>query len=85
MSIKFSARNSKAGNGCTNFMGAWDFVVLSAGESLHAYKGPRFWGEGGGILVLRGECQLFFMSAGIFLISGSVTLYNIPDPEIGQK
>ena len=28
----FSARNSGAGNGCANFMGAWDFWVLSAGN-----------------------------------------------------
>ena len=30
--IKFSARNSGAGNGCANFMGAWHFLVLSAGN-----------------------------------------------------
>ena len=28
----FSARNSGAGNGCTNSMGAWLFLVLSAGK-----------------------------------------------------
>ena len=27
-----SARNSGAGNGCDNFMGAWDFLVLSTGK-----------------------------------------------------
>ena len=27
-----SARNSGAGNGCANFMGAWHFLVLSAGK-----------------------------------------------------
>ena len=27
---RFSARNSVAGNGCANFMGAWHFLVLSA-------------------------------------------------------
>ena len=26
----FSARNSEAGNGSADFMGAWDFLVLSA-------------------------------------------------------
>ena len=29
---KISARNSGAGNGCANFMGAWHFLVLSAGK-----------------------------------------------------
>ena len=28
----FSARDSGAGNGCANFMGAWHFLVLSAGK-----------------------------------------------------
>ena len=30
MSIKCFVRNSGAGNGCANFMGAWHFLVLSA-------------------------------------------------------
>ena len=29
---KISARNSGAGNGCANLMGAWHFLVLSAGK-----------------------------------------------------
>ena len=29
---KISARNSGAGNGCADFMGAWHFLVLSAGK-----------------------------------------------------
>ena len=29
---KISARNSGAGNGCAKFMGAWHFLVLSAGK-----------------------------------------------------
>ena len=29
---KIGARNSGAGNGCANFMGAWHFSVLSAGK-----------------------------------------------------
>ena len=29
---KTSARNSGAGNGCANFMGAWHFLVFSAGK-----------------------------------------------------
>ena len=42
-------RGSRAGNGCANYMGAWDFVALSA-ENLHAHKIPhgdlgRFGGE----------------------------------------
>ena len=49
MSVKFSAHNSWAGNGCANFAGAWHFLVLSIGENLHAHKIPRFFGGGGGI------------------------------------
>ena len=29
---KISTRNSGAGNGCADFMGAWHFLVLSAGK-----------------------------------------------------
>ena len=56
MSKKYSARNSRAGNGCAKFMGTWHFLALSAGENLHAHKIPRFrsgyfghffWGGGG--------------------------------------
>ena len=32
MSVNCFARNPGAGNGCANFMGAWDFLVLSAGK-----------------------------------------------------
>ena len=46
VSVKIFARNSGAGNGCTNFMGAWKNCVLSSGKT-HAYKIPRFWGGGG--------------------------------------
>ena len=68
MSLNVSARNSRAGNGCANFMGAWEFLVPSAGENLHAHKIPRFLG-GGGIRVFfwGGECQFNFYVAGIFL------------------
>ena len=50
----FSARYSEAGDGRTNFMGAWDFLALSAGKS-HAHKIPPF--RGGGVLGFfrRGE------------------------------
>ena len=36
---KISARNSGAGNGCADFIGAWHFLVLSAGKP-HAHKIP---------------------------------------------
>ena len=45
----FSARNSGAGNGRANFMGAWDFGVLSAGKSRMPMK----------FLLLGGGCGLF--------------------------
>ena len=32
MSVKMFARNSGARNGCASFMGAWGFLVLSAGK-----------------------------------------------------
>ena len=41
----FSASNSRAGNGCANFLGAWDFwFFLQA--NLHAHGIPNFWGGG---------------------------------------
>ena len=63
MSVKMFAGNSRAGNGCANFMGAWEFMVLSAGNppcprnsSFGAgYFG--FWGRAGSanfILWVRG-------------------------------
>ena len=52
---KIRVRNSGAGNGCANFMGAWNFWVLSAGKP---HKIPRF---GGGILGLGGgEVPILF-------------------------
>ena len=43
---KSSTRNSGAGNGCANFMGAWHFPVLSAGKPLMPIKFV-VWGGGG--------------------------------------
>ena len=64
---KISARNSGAGNGCANFMGAWRFWALSAGKP-HAHKISPFRGggvvgflEGGG-----GSADFIFMGVGIF-------------------
>ena len=76
MSVKFFARNSRAGDGCANFMGTWDFwVFLQGKKALHAHNIPRFGGGGvswffvvvggGGVPIL------FFMGPGIFLTSGS--------------
>ena len=59
VSVKFSVRNSGAGNGCANFMGTSKKGVLSARKS-HVHKIPRlggggvFWGLGGG------ECRFYF-------------------------
>ena len=68
MSEKFSARNSGAGNGYANFMGAWHFLVLSAGKP-HAHKILRFrGGEGGcqGFLEGGGKRQFYFYGRGFF-------------------
>ena len=54
LSVNVSIRNSKAGNGCANYMVAWDFWALSAGEKLHAHK----------ILVL-GRVFVFFWGGGV--------------------
>ena len=64
---KIFVRNSGAGNGCANFMGAWNFCFLSAGN-LHVHKIPRFRG-GGGILFFfwGGGADFIFMGEGIFL------------------
>ena len=67
---KISVRNSGAGNGCANFMGAWKKCALSAGKT-HVHKIPRFrgggvfWAFGGGG---GGSADLIFMGARIFLI-----------------
>ena len=55
MSVKFFVRNSGAGNGCANFMGAWRKCVLSAGK-IHVRKIPpvRVFFLGGG------ECRFYF-------------------------
>ena len=34
VSVKFFVRNSGAGNGCADFMGAWKKCVLSAGKPM---------------------------------------------------
>ena len=63
---KISARNSAPGNGCANFMGAWHFLVLSAGKPPCPQNSPfrgGFWVflEGGG-----GSANFIFMGVGIF-------------------
>ena len=62
VSVKLFARNSGAGNGCANFMGAWKTCVLPAGQT-HALKIPGIWGfwKGGG------SADFMFMGARIFL------------------
>ena len=72
----FSARNSVAGNGCANFMGAWHFLFFLL-ESPHAYKIPRVRGvmgflEGGG-----GSANVIFMGVGIFSRHG---FFHMPPP-----
>ena len=73
------ARNSGAGNGCANFMGAWKKCILSAGKT-HAPKIPRFrggvfWVMGGGEVPI-----LFLWARGFFLISSD---FHIVGVEVG--
>ena len=59
MSVKFSARNSGAGNGRAKFMGAWTNAFFLQ-EKAMSRKIPRF--GGGGILGFwgGGECRFYF-------------------------
>ena len=66
---KIRVRNSGAGNGCANFMHAWQECVLSAGKPVSikflvlgggGYFGFFFWGGG--------SADFIFMGARIFLI-----------------
>ena len=68
---KLSARNSGAGNGCANFMGAWHFLVLSAGKP-HAHKIPPFRGGSGFFRRGGGTANFIFMGARNFLILRSL-------------
>ena len=56
----FPARNSGPGNGCADFMGALDFLFLSAGKP-HAHKIPRFFFRDGGEFLEGGgwKCQFY--------------------------
>ena len=60
----FSARNSGAGNECANFVGAWQFLVLSAGNPpflvLGRGGGSWFFLEGG-----CGSANFIYMGVGI--------------------
>ena len=72
VSVKFFARNSRAGNGCANFMGAKKNCVLSAGKPP-CPKIPRF--RGGVLGSWRGgKCRFYFMGARIFLIHGPLDI-----------
>ena len=65
----FSARNSGAGNGRANFMGAWDFLVLSAGKPPMPIKFLLVGGGGSGLFRRGGgSANFIFMGAGIFPI-----------------
>ena len=64
VSVKFFVRNSGAGNGCANFMGAWKNVFFLQ-ENRHVHKIPRF-GGGGRIWGFGGECRFYFYGRGDF-------------------
>ena len=67
---KMFVRDSGAGNGCANFMGAWQNCLLSARENLHVHKIPRFKGGGGGGILCFSEGGgvpiLFLWARGFF-------------------
>ena len=78
MSVKFSARNSGAGNGRANFMGAWIFWLFLQ-ENPHTHKILLL----GGILGFfrRGgwKCQFYFYERGDF--SDRCTFFlGVPKP-----
>ena len=54
--VKFSARNSGAGNGGANFMGAWKNAFFLQEKKSHVHKIPRFRGGG---------CLGFFLGGGV--------------------
>ena len=55
--------NSGAGNGCVNFMDAWQKCVLSPGKT-HVHKIPRFGGGVLGVFLRGGVPILFFWARG---------------------
>ena len=63
---KISARNSGAGNGCANFMGAWHFLVLSAGRTPMTIKFLLLGGVLGFLRRGGGSANFIFMGVGIF-------------------
>ena len=63
---KILVRNSGAGNGRANFMGAWK-NAFSLQENLHVLNIPRFRGGGFGLGGGGGSADFIFMGAGIFL------------------
>ena len=58
VSVKFSVRNSGAGNGCANFMDAWkNPFVLQKKNHVHKippFRGGGYFGFGGG-----GKCRFY--------------------------
>ena len=67
---KIFVRNSGAGNGRANFMGAWKKCVLSTGKT-HVHKIPPFRGRGYfGFWGGGGSADFIFMGARIFLNIG---------------
>ena len=74
---KISARNSGAGNGCANFMGAWHFWFVLL-ENPHAHKIPPF--RGGFWVFLEGGVEvpiLFLWAQGFFRDFGSLGIAHL--------
>ena len=81
----FSARNSGAGNGCTNFMGAWHFLVLPAGKPAMPIKFLVLVGDLG---FLEGGVEvriLFLWAWRFFRLKLSLENEAFPSPEQSQN
>ena len=67
---KFFARNSGAGNGCTNFMGTWKNAFFLQEKPMPIKFLVFFWGGGEYFGFWGGKCRFYFMGARTFLNCG---------------
>ena len=87
---KISARNSGAGNGCANFMGARHFCVLSAGKPPMPIKFLLLGGGGGVVDFLEGGWKCCDSCRGWHraqkpLDPGNTKKLRNPPPRVGPR
>ena len=60
VSVELLVRDSGAGNGCANSMGAWKHAFFLQEKAMSVHKIPRF--RGGGVFWVfgGGECRFYF-------------------------